>query len=95
MGISNPLTDPSISTSSKTLPFLALAIAFLLAVVEGVTGYDFPLEQLAPMLTLMGIGGIPLSMVKNAVSAKKQINKEEMRNVLKELGIATDKTALA
>lgn len=95
MGIPNPLTDPSISTSSKTLPFIALAIAFLLAVVEGVTGYDFPLEQLAPMLTLVGVGGIPLAMVKNAVAAKKQINKEELRNILKELGIVTDRPPVA
>ena len=95
MGIQDLLTDPSISTSSKMLPFISLAIAFLLAVVEGVTGYDFPLEQLAPMLTLMGIGGIPLSMVKNAVAAKKKMSKEELRGILKELGIATDKPAIA
>lgn len=68
------------SSSSKAIPFVAFAVLLVLVGVEVFTGKDIPLESIVPFLTACGLGGIPLSIIKNAIEAKKAVDVEKVRN---------------
>lgn len=58
------------STSSKTLPFIVLAIALGLAIYEAESGKNVPLETIIPVLAAIGVAGVPLAAVKKIAEAK-------------------------
>lgn len=61
------------SSSSKAIPFVALAVALICIGVQVMTGKDV-LTPALPLLTSVGLAGVPLSIVKNAVEAKKAVD---------------------
>ena len=58
------------SNSSKTLPFIVLAIAVSLAVYETETGRDVPLEDIIGLLAAVGVAGVPLAIGKKVLEVK-------------------------
>src|SRR5690606_26981232 len=74
------------STSSKAIPFLVLAIAFGLTLFEAATGVAVNLESLVPILALMGVGGIPLSIAKQALAGRGAFSVEALKQALIDAG---------
>lgn len=70
----------SVSDTSKAITVSALAIAFILALIDIGTGIDtIPLlNALMPLLVPMGLGGIPLAIAKKAIAARKEIDIEKL-----------------
>lgn len=58
------------SKSSKTLPFIALAIAVALSVYEAETGKAVPLEDIMNLLIAVGVAGVPLAIGKKVLEVK-------------------------
>ena len=61
------------SNSSKSIPFLVLAIVIAAIVAEGLLEIKVDLETYIPILAPMGVGGAALASVKAAAVARKQI----------------------
>lgn len=59
------------SKSSKSLPFVVLAIAFLLAIYEAETGKTIAVDLLVPILAPIGIAGAAKSAIEKVAEAKK------------------------
>lgn len=59
------------STSSKSLPFIVLAIAFALALYEAETGREVPLETIVPVLGAIGVAGATKAAVEKVAEARK------------------------
>jgi hypothetical protein len=74
------------SASSKAIPFIVLAIAFGLTLFQAATGINVNLESLVPLLTLMGVGGIPLSIAKNALAGRAAFDVATLKQALIDAG---------
>ena len=61
------------SKSTKSIPFLVIAIIILGLGVEVVTEKDVDLETLVPILSILAGSGAALSAVKSAKSIRQQI----------------------
>lgn len=59
------------SNSSKSLPFIVLAIAFALAIYESETGKSINVDLLIPILAPIGIAGAAKSAIEYVATAKK------------------------
>lgn len=61
------------SKSSKSLPFLVLAIVIGSLFAESYFSIDIDLETFMPLLIPLGVTGAGLAAVKAAATARKQI----------------------
>jgi hypothetical protein len=59
------------SKSSKSLPFLVLAIAFALAIYEAETGKTIAIDLLVPILAPIGVAGAAKSAIEKVAQAKQ------------------------
>jgi len=78
------------SNSSKSLPFIVLAIVGLVFVVEAAYEIDINLEEVAPILTAIGVGGAAKAAIERAGSVRKAIPdniKEIIRKEADKLGL--------
>lgn len=61
------------SKSSKSIPFLVLAIVVFTMIAEVHYGVNIDLEQALPVLLALGVSGAGLSAVKSASHARKSL----------------------
>lgn len=69
------------SKSSKSLPFLVLAIVITTLFAESYFEIEIDLESFLPVLIPLGVTGAGLAAVKAAAEAKKQIPKEILEGI--------------
>ena len=74
-----------VSKSSKSLPFLVLAIVVLALGYEAYTGTAVDIESYIPVLIALGIGGASLEAVRSAARAKQAVPADLKSQIKKEL----------
>lgn len=72
------------SKTTKTIPFLVILLVAGVLAGENACDCNIDLESYMPLLTAMGLGGIPLTIVKRAIDAKKAIDTEKFKKSIKE-----------
>lgn len=72
------------SNTTKAIPLLVILLVAGVLSVETVCECAIDLEAYLPLLTAMGLGGIPLTVARNAIEAKKSIDVEKFKAVAKQ-----------
>ena len=72
------------SLTTKSIPFLVILLVAGTLAGEYACGCAIDLETYMPLLVAMGIGGIPLTIIKKSIEAKKAIDIEKFKNAVKE-----------
>lgn len=70
--------------SSRTLPFIVLAIVVTTLIAEEVYAINIDLEAYLPLLVAIGIGGAAKSAITNAAVAKSEVDKLKLVETIKE-----------
>ena len=71
------------SPTSKSIPFIVLAIVGLTLVAETYYEIEIDVEAFVPVLTAMGVGGAAIKIVQDASAAKKAIP-ENVKDLVKD-----------
>lgn len=61
------------TNTSKSIPFIVLAIVVGTLALETVYDIEINIEEVIPILTAMGVAGVPLAVAKKAFEARKAI----------------------
>lgn len=70
------------SNSSKSIPFVVIALVAFTLMGEYFCECTIDLETYLPLLISLGLAGVPLKVVRDAISAKKAIDTEKFRQSL-------------
>jgi len=71
------------NTTLKLMPIYVLLMVTATIGIEIYCECNVDLESYLPLLTAIGLGGIPLSIVKKSIEAKKEIDMEKFKNSIK------------
>lgn len=71
------------ATVTKLIPLYVIILVAITLGVEYYCNCNIDLESYVPMLTALGLGGIPLKVVRDAIAARKAIDTEKFKNALK------------
>lgn len=71
------------SPTSKSIPFIVLAIVGLTLVAETYYEIEIDVEAFVPVLTAMGVGGAAIKIVQDASASKKAIP-ENVKDLVKD-----------
>ena len=71
------------SLTTKAIPFLVILLVAGTLAVETSCECEIDLESYMPLLTAMGLAGVPYTVVKRAIDAKKAIDTEKFKNEIK------------
>ena len=72
-----------VSQTSKTIPFIVLAIVGISLLADVAYDVDLDIEVFIPVLTAMGVGGAAIKIVENASAAKKSLP-DNVKNIVKD-----------
>ena len=68
------------SLTTKAIPFLVILLVSGTLAFETACECDIDLESYLPLMIAMGLSGIPYTLVKKSIEAKKAINTEKFRD---------------
>ena len=71
------------SITTKAIPFLVILLVSGTLAFETVCECDIDLEAYLPLMVAMGLSGIPYTLVKKSIEAKKAINVEKFKSSVK------------
>lgn len=74
------------SSTSKSIPFIVMAIAGVAFAVEAAYDIELDLEALIPILAPMGVAGAAKAMVQNASAIRKAMPEEIKKIIQDEMG---------
>jgi len=71
------------SLTTKAIPFLVILLVAGTLAGEYACTCEIDLETYMPLLVAMGLGGIPLTIVRKAIEAKKAIDTAKFQQEIK------------
>jgi hypothetical protein len=69
--------------TTKLIPVFVIMLVMGTLGAETYCSCDIDLESYLPLLTALGLGGIPLSIIKKSIEAKKTIDLEKFKKKIK------------
>ena len=71
------------SNTTKAIPFLVILLVAGTLSVETACSCEIDLESYLPLLSAMGLGGVPYTLIKKSIEAKKAIDTEKFKASVK------------
>ena len=80
---------------NHSLPFIVIALAVIMVVIEGCTEFELDIQTVMPLLIAVGVGGAVKKTVENAFAAKDSLPKFVKEQIKTEVEKLSKKTSSA